>query len=781
MTDFSNLLHYTRPAEGFTSSLVLGNGRLGASVFGGVKQDRICLNEDTLWSGYPFDDSEPDVSEYYRQIRDLVLVGKYAEAERIFEDRMARGPSANYLPLGDLLLDFAVEGEPTKYQRGLDLNSAVSYTRFSAGGIKYEREYFVSSPEDALVIRLSGSKSGSISFTARLASRLRSNCWVNGGVLYIEGECPGSMSAVAEDGSIRNAPVYFDDPEKRGIPFRGGLKIVTEGGSVSAEDGSDCLTVSGADSATLYFKAVSGFNGYDRSPFLEGKPYRELLDSELSGVESRSYESVKRAHGEDYGEFYSRVSLNLPGNKNSALPTDERLIAFEKNSTDRALYALLFNYGRYLMISGSRVGSQPMNLQGIWNDKFFAPWRSNYTVNINTQMNYWPAESTNLSELAQPLFKMVGELAEAGRNTARLLYGGKGFCVHHNTDIWRKTTPPGRGKRGICIYAFWPFAAGWLVRQLWEHYEYTPNEVFFQQLLYPVSRECCEFFLSMLIDTPDGLCFAANTSPEHILHIDGKEIATTLYSAMSNAIMRELFTNTAKCCDLAGDGDFAALLREKAARIAPYKIGSRGQLLEYDAEYEDRDSRNRHVSHLYGLYPGNEIDPDKTPELTDAARKALELRGDDGTGWSLGWKINFWARLRDGDRALKIVKLQLRPVTAERGPGGTYPNLLDAHPPFQIDGNFGACAGIAEMLLKSEVGSIRLLPALPSEWTDGSVSGLRAKGGITVNISWQGGALQSAELTADRDSELTLRCGKTEKNLRLTAGETVKIDDGFTD
>jgi len=777
--DYSNYLHYTAPAENFETALPLGNGRLGAMVYGGVCDETVSLNEDTLWTGYPVYDHLPESKADYARVRQLVKEGKYGEAQVLAENSFARFDSATYLPLGDLKMSFEHHGEISDYKRDLDLMTAVAETSYKAGGVRFTRRCFVSHPHDAVVYQVSASKAQSLNFTVSLKSRLRSNSYVFDGVLFLDGECPSSQYLFDFDANRHIVKmVYRNEPEKRGIQFRGALIVTCKGGEVIANNGDDVISVHGAREATVYFKIDTSFNGYDKLPFLEGKEYGEQLVPDLQYLSKRSVDEIFSTHLEDYSHFYNRVKLDLGQSSKSSLPTDERLAEFAVSHNDPSLYALLFNYGRYLTICGSREGAQPMNLQGIWNDKLFAPWRSNYTTNINTEMNYWPTEAVNLPEMTEPLLSMIRDISVRGVDTARSLYGAEGFCAHHNVDLWRKTTPPGRGNPGCARWMFWPMSAAWLCRHLWEHYEYHPDNGFLAEI-HPILKEACRFLLSTMDDCADGKSVLAVTSPENGVVYNGERVEVTLYATMTNAIIRDLFENTAKCCELMGDAEFAQTLRSTLAEVCPYKIGSRGQLLEYNEEYEEQEPHHRHISHLYGAHPADHINPDDTPELMAAVRRSLELRGDDGTGWSLGWKINQWARQRDGEHALQLLNMQLRPVSGQNenytNGGGTYPNLFDAHPPFQIDGNFGATSGICEMLLQSRGDRILLLPALPSAWKKGSVSGLRAKGGIGVDVKW-GGKTVTATLTAENDISVSVRLGDSEQRVTLSAGEPTVLN-----
>jgi alpha-L-fucosidase 2 len=579
------------------------------------------------------------------------------------------------------------------------------------------------------------------------------------------------------DSENPDAVIYADNDREKGMRFTVNALPVLSGGKVSFDD--DSFTVSGADSALILVNAETSFAGWNVRPYSNGKDEKKICAAVLKEASAKSYGALFESHCADYGAYYHRTDLYLGENENAALPTDERLRRFARDRDDPALYALLFQYGRYLLISASRPGTRAANLQGLWNRELRAPWRSNYTININTQMNYWPAFPCALEEMQTPLVELIGGLAEAGRNTAREIYGAPGWVSHHNADIWALTWPVGNRQKGAGVYANWNLSSGWLCAHLFERYEYTLDETFLGETAYPIMRAAAEFYAALLTEDGDGRLFLCpSTSPENTFLIDGEKVATARTAAMSMAIIKELFTN---CVSAAGilktDRDFAEKLSGIIKRLFPFQIGKRGQLLEWDDEYEESEPRHRHISHLYGLHPGNQIGVEDTPELAAACKKTLELRGDGGTGWSLAWKVNLWARLRDGDHALIILDNQLRPAGVERGAGGTYPNMFDAHPPFQIDGNYGVAAGIAEMLLQNTADGIALLPALPASWEKGRCTGLRAKGRLAVGLFWDGGETKALLLSAiDRELAVSFRNGE-KRTVKLRAGETAELYD----
>ncbi len=743
-------LWYRREARVWEEALPLGNGRLGAMVFGGAASERIALNEDTLWSGYGGSGDRNGAAAYYPKARDLALEGRLHQAQQLVEAKLLGAFTQSYLPLGDLLIEFDNVDQARDYQRTLALDEAVCSTRFTSNGVNYHREAFVSNPDQAMYVLLEADSPGMITLSCQLTCAIRHKVTAQGNELVMRGVCPSNVVPSYID--CERPVTYARRNDRKGMRFEAVLDAHAEGGRVIVKAGR--LRVEGADRVVLRLCARTSFNGFDRHPYLDGRDERNLVQSDMKRA-SQSYEDARARHVEDHARLYCRCQLALEGSRDD-LPTDERLLAFDKGQRDDGLHALLFHYGRYLLIACSRPGSQPANLQGIWNRHLRAVWSCNFTLNINSQMNYWPAEPCNLSELHEPLFDMIEELLVTGRRTAQVHYNARGAAAHHNSDIWRLTNPVGEQYAGFAGCAFWPMSLGWLCSHLWMRYEYMPDPDFLRDRVLPALSECAKFYLDVMEPDDKGfLTIAPATSPENVFVYEGTECKVARSAQMTTSIAREVLRNYLRALDeLQVDEPMAAQVRQALERLPDYRMGSKGQLLEWETEYEEIEPHHRHQSHLYDLYPGNAISPDQTPKWANACRRTLELRGDGGTGWSLGWKINLWASLGDGEHALSLLRRMLRPVDHDAQmnltDGGSYLNLLDAHPPFQIDGNFGACAGIAQMLAQSREGEIHLLPALPRGWS-GRAEGLRVRGGAMLDVEFREGSLVSARISTPPD------------------------------
>jgi alpha-L-fucosidase 2 len=737
-------LWYRQPAREWVEALPVGSGKLGAMVFGGVAAERLQLNEDTLWAGGPYDPANPEALPALPEIRRLIDAGEYAKATQLAEAKFMGSPKRqmSYQTIGDLKLEFPGLAEAASdYVRDLDIDGAIATTTFTADGVRYLREVIASAPDGVIAVRLTASRKGAITVDLGFASPLKSKpvASVQGTALVLTGGNDSQQGVPAQ------------------LKFECRVEVRATGGRVVGR--GDKLSVTGADEVLLLITAATSYRRYDD---VSGDP-TALNKAALARLASKPWARLLADHQADHRALFRRVGVDFGRTRADLLPTDER-IKRSPTTDDPSLAALYFQYGRYLLIACSRPGSQPANLQGVWNDKTDAPWGSKYTININTEMNYWPAEPTNLPELVEPLIALVRDIAQTGTTTAKVMYGARGWVAHHNTDLWRATAPIDGA-----MYGVWPTGGAWLCKHVYDHYDYNRDRAYLARV-YPLIKGSARFFLDALVVDPKFGVLVTNPSlsPEND-HGHGSSLVAG--PTMDQAIVRDLFENCLKAETILGpDQAFVAELKAARDKLAPYRIGKDGQLQEWQEDWDADaiDIHHRHVSHLYGLFPSDQIGIDTTPRLAAAARTSLLTRGDLATGWAIAWRLNLWARLSDGDHAHNVLKLLL-------GPERTYPNMFDAHPPFQIDGNFGGTSGMTEMVLQSRNDWIYLLPALPSAWPTGRMTGLRARGAVGVDVHWAGGKLTEAVLTASVDGRVTVVHAGSSLDVDLRRGRPVRL------
>jgi alpha-L-fucosidase 2 len=760
-------LWYRQPATQWTEALPIGNGRIGAMIFGGVNSERLQLNEDTLWAGGPYDPVNTNALAALPEVRRLVFEGQYRQASQIVSQSVLSKPIGQmpYETAGNLFLTFPNSASVENYRRDLNLDTAVSTVEYTDQGVRFTRQVFASPVDQVIVVRLTADRKGAITFNAGFQTPQRAN-------ITNESNNTLVMSGVNGNGGGGGGRRGGQQPTIKGaLKFQVRARVLADGGSISAT--SNSVSVANADSATILIALATSYKNYND---VTGDP-EKIVKGQIAAAVRKNFDKLLAAHIKEHQRLFDRVSLDLGHSDAMQLPTDERIKNFA-NGQDPQFAALYFQFGRYLLISSSRPGGQPANLQGLWNDSMNPPWGSKYTININTEMNYWPAEPGNLGECVEPLIAMVKDISQTGARTAREMYGASGWVAHHNTDLWRATGPIDQVDSGM-----WPSGGAWLCDHLWDHYEFNPDKSYLKKV-YPVMRGAAQFFLDTLVEDPTNHWLVTNPSlsPENG-HPGGSGLSAG--PTMDLEILRDLFANTIKAAEILGvDADFQKKIAATRDRLAPMQIGSQGQLQEWlqDWDYSPGvDVHHRHVSHLYGLYPSWQINIFDTPKLAAAAKYSLEKRGDESTGWATAWRINLWDRLQDGDHAYKILQFLL-------SPGRTAPDMFDLHPPFQIDGNFGGAAGIAEMLLQSRAlemtgaaqkFEIEVLPALPAAWPNGSVTGLRVRGGFEVDVAWNKGKLTNIKIKSVGGRMATVRYGDRTAEIQLKPGQGIQLDPDF--
>jgi alpha-L-fucosidase 2 len=757
-SEFDLKLAYDKPADKWTEALPVGNGRIGAMVFGGTEDERLQINESTLWGGGPHDYTNSKAFAHLQQIRQLIFAGKVDEAERLSENLMGKPKLLMpYQPFCDLRLHFAGHDQATEYRRALHLADAIAETSYNVGSSNFQREVFVSYPDQVLVVRITASQRGQLAFSVGMDSPQAGT--------HVQSTANDTSQLTGQIQPRQNPPSSWTGSwDQPGVRFAAVLKVLAEGGSVHNAAGR--LEISGANSVTILFSNATSFKNYRDT----GGDALRIAREYLQRASKLSYESLRTRHANDFRSLFSRVELHL-GDDHSAESTDHRIKSFAENE-DPSLLALYFEFGRYLLISSSRPGGQPANLQGIWNEDLLPAWSSKWTTNINLEMNYWQADAGDLWETEEPLWGLIRNLRVTGADTARVNYRSKGWVLHHNTDLWRATTPVD-GPWGI-----WPTGGVWLANQMWDHYEFSGDREFLRREAYPAMKEAAQLALGILVEAPAGTPFAGrlvtnpSTSPENRYVLNGKPQTLTYAPTMDIELIRELFENCRRAAEILGtDAELRSELDKAAKRLPPLQIGERGQLQEWIEDYAETEPQHRHVSHLYSLYPGHDISLKSTPEFAAAVKKSLELRGDGGTGWSTVWRAALWARLQNPEHAYNNLKILITT--------STLPNMFDLCPPFQIDGNLGGPAAITEMLVQSTADEISVLPALPRQWPSGSLKGVRVRGGGKLDIAWREGWLTELKLQSDHAKKYRLSYGGNSAEVQIQPGKPVVLDGDF--
>ena len=775
-------LHYDRPAEYFEEALVIGNGTMGATLYGGVKKDKISFNDITLWTGEPeSENSSPDAFNVIPEIRALLDNEDYEGADKA-QYKVQGHYSENYQPLGTLTIEYLDDTAGiSDYHRWLDIGNATARTQYLKDGKLFTSDYFASAPDSVIVIRLKSENKEGIHALLSFDSPLPHSSQVADNEISVEGYA-----------AYHSFPVYYKaedkhryDPE-RGIHFKTLVRVLSVDGSVKNRYSDSRIEIDGSTEVLILIANVTSFNGFDKDPVKEGRNYRSHVEKRMKCTIGKTYDALREAHIRDYKYYFDRVKLDL-GNTDddiAALPTDKQLLFYtDCKQQNPDLEELYFQFGRYLLISSSRTPGVPANLQGLWNESVLPPWSSNYTVNINLEENYWASGTTNLIEMQYPLIEFIANLSKTGRKTAKDYYGvERGWCLGHNSDIWAMTCPVGLNE-GDPSWACWTMGGTWLSTHIWEHYLFTLDKGFLCKF-YPVLKGAAEFCMDWLVEKDGKLVTSPGTSPENkYITPDGYVGATSYGNTSDLAMIRECLIDAAEASKVLGvDKSFRKRIKKTLSRLYPYQVGKDGNLQEWYYDWQDQDPYHRHQSHLFGLYPGHHLSVDETPELAAACARTLQIKGDETTGWSTGWRVNLLARLRDGEKAYHMYRRLLRYVSpdnykgedARRG-GGTYPNLLDAHSPFQIDGNFGGCSGVIEMLMQSSTNKIVLLPALPESWADGSVQGICARGGFVVNMEWKNREVVSLIVSSLKGGQTEICFNGVSKKVVFKAGEKKRL------